>query len=121
MGLMNKLSSSMSNTAKSFSKVSNNMIEISKLNLSIKRREEEIREKFEEIGQYVYGRLKRMNMINRIELVELISEIHGLEEDISSLEKLILNLKGVNLCEACEIELDDEAKYCPLCGKRLKN
>ncbi|SCY69249.1 zinc ribbon domain-containing protein [Alkaliphilus peptidifermentans] len=121
MGLMDKLSNSMSQTAKSFTKLSANMVEISKLNLSIKKREEEIQQKLEEIGQYVYSRFKKMSMVSRAEVQDLILEIKVLEEDINTLEKLILNLKRLNYCEGCQLELDEDARYCPICGKLLRH
>ena len=87
----------------------------------MKRRksEDEIIEKYEEIGQYVYGRLKRFRNVSREELYEQLKYIERIEEKIKSLEKNIVKVKRIKYCEACDLELEDEAKYCPICGKLI--
>ncbi|WP_026477140.1 zinc ribbon domain-containing protein [Alkaliphilus transvaalensis] len=119
MSFIDKLSSSVSDTAKSLGKKSNELMEISKLNVSIRKREEEILKLFEELGQYVYGRLKRLNYISKSEAEATIIAIEKLEEEIKTLEKLILNIKKIKYCSDCEIEADDDARYCPTCGKYI--
>lgn len=119
MSIIDKLSTSVSDTAKSLGKKSNDLMEISKLNISIRKREEEILRLFEELGQYAYGRLKRLSYISRNEVENMIKSIEKLEEEIKTLEKLILNIKKIKYCSNCEIEVEDDAKYCSLCGRYI--
>jgi len=119
MSFFDKLSNSVSDTAKSLGKKSTDLMEVSKLKASIRKREEEIAMLFEEMGQYVYGRLRRLNYISREELEPLLTKIEKLEEEIKNLEKLILDIKQIKYCEHCEIEVEDDARYCPLCGRSI--
>ncbi len=120
MNLMDKLSNSVSGTAKSIGKKSTDLMEISKLNRSIRKREEDILKLFEEMGQYVYGRLKNLNYITKEEVASLVNKIKKMEEEIKTLDKLILDIKKINYCEGCEIEVEEDAKFCPLCGRNIK-
>lgn len=119
MGLMDKLSNSVSTTAKNIGKKSTQIVEVSKLNASVRKRDEELMKQFEELGQYVYIRLKKLNYVTREELEETIRLIEQIEADIKTLEKLILNVRNINYCERCDIELEDETRYCPLCGRSV--
>ncbi len=121
MGFLDKLSSSVSETAKTLSKRSADLVEISKLNLSIRKREEDIQELYEALGQYVHARLKKLQYINREDVEEYIRKIETLEADIQVFDKMVLKMRKVNYCDRCDIELDDDVKYCPLCGKYLNN
>lgn len=119
MGFIDKLSSSVSETAKTLSKRSADLVEISKLNLSIRKREEEIRELYEALGQYIHARLKKMNYINREDIEDYLRRIEALETDIQVFDKMVLKMRNVNYCDICDIEMDDDVRYCPLCGKYL--
>lgn len=119
MGFLDKLSSSVSETAKTLTKRSADLVEISKLNLSIRKREEEIQELYETLGQYVHARLKKMQYINREDVEEYLRKIEALETDIQVFDKMVLKMRNINFCDKCDIEMDDDVRYCPLCGKYL--
>ncbi|KAB3529279.1 zinc ribbon domain-containing protein [Alkaliphilus serpentinus] len=120
MAFIDKISKSMSKTTQSISKLSSQMMEVSKLNMSIRKREEEIEEKLLELGHYVYSRFRKMNMVSRSEVVELIHNIEAMENEIESIEKLIRSIKNINYCSSCREEFEDDVRFCPLCGKMLK-
>ena len=119
MSSLEKLSNILSETTKSLGKKSSEFIEISKLNLSAQQKQDQIHDKYEQIGQYVYSKLKRVNSISREELEPWINEINALERDMATLEKMALNIRNIKHCTYCKIELDDDVNYCPLCGKYL--
>ncbi len=119
MSWVDKLSNTVSVTAKNIGKRSTEVVEISKLSVSIRRKEEEIMKRFEEIGQYVYGRLKKLNLVTRDELREMLAEIEKLEKEINTYERLILDIRKIAYCDRCDIELEDDARYCPLCGRSV--
>ena len=95
MSFLDKLSNSVSDTAKNLGKKSTDLMEVSKLKASIRKREEEIINLLEEMGQYVYSRLKRLNYVSREELEPLVSTLEKLEAELKNLEKLILDIKQV--------------------------
>jgi len=119
MSALEKLSNTLSETAKSLGKKSSEFIEISKLTLSAQKKQDKIHDKYEQIGQYVYSKLQRTNFITKEELQPWINEIDALERDIGTLEKMALNIRNIKHCTHCKIELDDDINYCPLCGKFL--
>ncbi|MBU5677097.1 zinc ribbon domain-containing protein [Alkaliphilus sp. MSJ-5] len=119
MSLLEKLSNTLSETAKSLGKKSSEFVEISKLSLNAQKKQDKIQDKYEQIGKYVYSKLKRVSYITREELEPWINEINALEGDIDRLEKMALNIRNIKHCTYCNIELDDDANYCPLCGKYL--
>ncbi|QUH20156.1 hypothetical protein [Alkaliphilus sp. B6464] len=119
MSLLEKLSNTLSETAKSLGKKSSEFVEISKLSLDAQRKQDKIQDKYEQIGKYVYSKLKRGSYITKEELEPWINEIDALEGDIEILEKMALNIRNIKHCTYCNIELDDDVNYCPLCGKYL--
>lgn len=114
-----RLSDILSETAKSLGKKSSEFVEISKLTLNAQKKQKQIEEKYEKIGQYVYSKLKRSNSITKEELEPWISEINILERDMKTLEKIALSIRNIKFCTYCNAEFDDEVNYCPLCGKYL--
>jgi len=119
MKLSEKLSNILSETAKSLGQKSSEFVEISKLTLSAQKKQDQIQDKYEQIGQYVYSKLKRANSITKEELQPWINEINALERDIGTLEKMALNIRNIKQCTYCNAEFDDDVNYCPLCGKYL--
>ncbi len=120
MSTLEKLSNILSETAKTLGKKSSEFVEISKLTLGAQKKQDVIRDKYEEIGQYVYSKLKRVNHITKEEIETWISEIDALERDIERLERVALSIRNIKYCSYCKIELDDNDNYCPVCGKLLR-
>ncbi|PHS35044.1 MAG: hypothetical protein COA82_05780 [Alkaliphilus sp.] len=119
MRFLDRFTTTASNSAKTLSERTSDFIEVGKLNMKRRRIEDEIIEKYEEIGQYVYGRLKKSNNVSREELYQQLKHIERIEEKIKSLEKNLVEAKKIKYCRACDIELDDETRYCPICGKLI--
>lgn len=119
MTISEKLSNILSETAKTLGKKSSEFVQISKLSINAQKKQEQIQDKYEQIGQYVYSKLKRASFITREELELWISEINALERELISLEKMALEIRNVKYCDYCKIELDEDTNYCPLCGKYL--
>ncbi|ABR47571.1 conserved hypothetical protein [Alkaliphilus metalliredigens QYMF] len=121
MSLMEKFMNSASKSAKTMGQKSSEMVEVGKLNMSINKKEDLIQERYEEIGKYVYARLKRYEFVSKEEIGHLITELNTLNRDIEELEKHVLNIKKIKYCTDCKLELEEEAAYCPLCGKLIRN
>lgn len=119
MALLDKLSNTLSETTKILGEKSSEVVEINKLNLSIRKKQNEINEIYEKIGEYIYGKFKRVNFITKEELDPWLNEIDALEKHIESLDRIVRNIKSAKYCSNCEIELDKDINYCPLCGKYL--
>lgn len=117
MSTLEKLSNIVSETAKSLSKKSGEFIEVGKLTLDAQKKQERIQEIYEEMGEYVYSRLKRGSYVTKEEVLTWIQQIHRLEEGIEDSEKMALRIRNIKHCQYCRIQLEKEDNYCPICGK----
>lgn len=120
MSLVEKLSSAVLESAKTISSKSSNMVEISKMNLSIRKREKEIEKLFIEIGEYVYIQLQRKQIITAEEIQIQLKRIGYLQQDVDTLEKLLFKIQDIRACDYCKEVFDQSVSYCPFCGKNIK-
>ncbi len=119
MRFLDKFTNTASNSAKTISERTSNFIEVGKLNMKRRRIEDEIIEKYEEIGKYVCVKFKKSDNVSREELYQQLKQIERIEGRIESLEKNMIEVKKTKYCRECDIELDDETRYCPICGKSI--
>ncbi|MDR5659413.1 hypothetical protein RH915_07910 [Serpentinicella sp. ANB-PHB4] len=120
MRFMDKLSYTLAESVKSLSEKSSEVVEISKINLSIRKREKELEDLYIEIGRQVYNQMKNNQAFATTQLNQLVNKIASLENDIETLQKLVFKMQKINACDYCKETYDDDISYCPLCGKSLK-
>jgi hypothetical protein len=120
MDIMDKFSHKISQSARLLAQKSSDIVEINKLYMSIRKREEDILETYEEIGRYVYNQLRESNHIIKEELVSQMRKVDTLQNEVASLEKLIISIKNLKYCSACKEEYHEDVYYCPYCGKSLR-
>lgn len=99
---------------------SENLIEISKLNMAISSEEKMIDDIYIKIGQRIYKDFNE-NKITDKSLKDKCQEIAEIEKDVNSLKKKMLKLKDKKVCKKCGAEMDRSAEFCPKCGKEQKN
>ncbi|ERI95206.1 hypothetical protein HMPREF1982_00431 [Clostridiales bacterium oral taxon 876 str. F0540] len=99
---------------------SENLIEISKLNMAISSEEKMIDDIYIKIGQKVYKDYKENKVIDK-SLKDKCEEIVEIEKDVNSLKKKLLKIKDKKACKKCGTEMDRDAEFCPKCGKEQKN
>jgi len=121
LSFVEKLSNAVSESVKTISDKSSNMVEISKMNLSIRKREKEIESLLIEIGEYVYNQMKSKNTVTSDELRVLVKRIDFLQQDVETLEKMVFKLQDMRVCEYCKEVFEDNVAYCPLCGKYIRS
>jgi ribosomal protein L40E len=95
---------------------SENLFEVSKLNMAISSEEKMIDDICKKIGKKIYKDYKEKK-INDKSLIDKCEEIDEIEKDISALKKKLLKLKDKKACKKCGAEMEKFATYCPKCGK----
>jgi len=96
---------------------SENLIEISKLNMSLSSNEKLIDEIYLKLGKKIYKEYTD-NKISDSSLIEKCKEIDSINKDMESIKKKILKLKDRKQCKKCGTTMEEEAEFCPKCGKQ---
>ncbi|HYE80675.1 MAG TPA: zinc ribbon domain-containing protein [Clostridia bacterium] len=119
MDLLNGIGKKITATAKTVTRKSEDIVEITKLNLSIGSEEDKVKRLLYEIGSELYR-----SYVNGKSYGEFYdskcSEVKQIEENISALKERILLLKGNKACKSCNSVVDLEVNYCPNCGEKLE-
>lgn len=95
---------------------SENLVEISKLNLTLSSQEKHIDEIYLKIGKKIYKDYKE-NKITDKGILEKCEEIEVINKDIEGIKKKILKYKDKKQCKKCGTEMEKEAGFCPKCGR----
>jgi len=101
--------------AKSIAMKTGDMVEVSKLNISISQEKDKINKLYTEIGREVYEQYKAGNDAGFGDKCAVIAE-H--ERTIEELRMKIYTLKNIKKCYACGAEVGMDSAYCPQCGAK---
>ncbi len=119
MAFLENLGKKVGEAAHSASKKSGELVEVSKINLSIRAEEDKINKKYLEIGKRAYELY--------ISDPQSIPAFHGDCEAIQThldsiitLKEKIMEVKNIKLCVGCGEELDKEVMFCSKCGTKQK-
>ncbi|KUO77213.1 MAG: hypothetical protein APF77_23070 [Clostridia bacterium BRH_c25] len=119
MDLLNDIGKKITATAKTVTRKSEDIVEITKLNLSIGSGEDKMKKMLYEIGSELYR-----SYINGKSYGEFYDgkcgEVKLLEENIKTLKEKILLLKGNKTCKTCNSVVNLEVNFCPDCGEKLE-
>ncbi len=95
---------------------SENLIEVSKLNMAISSEEKMVEDIYKKIGEKVYKDYKEKKISDK-SLLNKCEEIEAIEKDINVLKKKLLRLKDKKSCKKCGAEMDRGSTFCPKCGR----
>lgn len=96
---------------------SENLVEISKLNLALASSDKLVDEIYLKIGKKIYKDFKE-NKISDKSLIDKCEEIEVINKDIAGIKKKLLKLKDKKQCKKCEAEMSKQADFCPKCGNK---
>lgn len=96
---------------------SSDMVETTKLNMSISQEKEKITRLYTEIGSLVYQEFKAGNDVGFGEKCAQIVEMEG---KIEELQNKILEIKNAAKCPGCGAEVSAETVFCAQCGAKVK-
>jgi hypothetical protein len=117
MSIFENISKRVSETAKAAAKKSGNIVEITRLGVSISAEEDKIKKVCTDMGRIVYEAYTGGEGIAD-ELKELCGKIDAYEKNIEEMKQKILELKNVKECPSCGAELDIDMAFCYSCGEK---
>lgn len=119
MEFFEKLKSTISTTAKSAAKKSNEIVEITKLKMAISGAEADIARLMRDIGELVYEGYKGEMEADAGEMEELCTQIDAKYAEIADAKDQLRTLKKLKQCPVCLEESDPEAAFCARCGNKF--
>ncbi len=102
---------------KNVAQKSSEMVETTKLNMSITQEKDKINKIFYEIGAAVYEQYKAGNDVGLGDKCMLIVEM---EAKIAEIQAKIMEIKNATKCPGCGAEVSAETVFCASCGTKLK-
>jgi hypothetical protein len=117
MSVFENFTRKVTETAKAAAKKSSDLVEVTKLNMSIGSEEDKIEKVFKEIGKTVYESFARGENVDEM-FTDKCKEISAYEENIKEMRNKVLELKNTKVCPNCREELDIEVAYCSKCGTK---
>jgi len=117
MSIFENFSKKITETAKAAAKKSGDIVEITKLNMSIGAEEDKIKRTYMEIGKTIYERFCKGEGVPE-GLEDFCEKIRGYENNISEMKEKINVLKNIKICPSCNAELELDTNYCPKCGMK---
>lgn len=101
-------------------KKSEELVEISKLTVSISSTEAKIKDIYSEIGRQLCEKHEAGIYIDP-DLVENCNEVIKLKTNVKNMKDTILQLKNKKRCPECEESFEAETAFCPKCGSSTEN
>lgn len=117
MAILENITRKVTDTAKAAAKKSGDIVELTKLNMSIGTEENKIEKAYIGIGKIVYDGFKKGEDVSQ-DLKEHCEKIKSCEENIDEIRQKIFELKKVKICTSCNAELDIEVAFCSKCGAK---
>ncbi len=119
MDFFNDLGKKIGKTAKTVSKKSEGLVEVTKLNLSIGNEEDKIKKMLIEIGSEIYGKFAEGEHFDQY-VDDKCTQIKQVESNILELRNKVMKIKGHKTCPGCNTDIEDEVKFCPNCGSKTE-
>ncbi len=95
------------------------IVNVQKLNYKLSSIQNNINQKYCELGKSVYAALKDGQALETDSFAEPMGEIDALKKELKAVKKELDETKGKINCPDCNAVCDLKAKYCHKCGKEL--
>jgi len=105
--------------ARTVTKKSEDVVELTKLNMTIGNEEDKIKRLLYEIGSELYRGYTNGKALEGA-YDKQCEEVKQLEENIRLLRERVLELKGSKTCTACKSVVALDVNFCPNCGQKLE-
>ena len=96
----------------------NNLVDVTKLNLALNDTERKISDIYEKIGEVVYQKYTA-GEITEDSFDDLFKEIDAFKAEQESLKAQIAELKNAVTCSQCGQNNDKDSEFCSKCGAKL--
>ena len=118
MEILNELRQKVTETAQSAWKKSNEIVEVTKINIAISDAQTHMDKMFKDIGKIVYDAYKEGDAISGV-IGEKCQQIDEKAVEIYEMKLKISQIKNVKVCPECEKENEAEATFCSKCGRKI--
>ena len=98
-------------------KKSGELVEVSKINISIGNEEGKIQNLYKEIGQNLYQKYVASNECDE-DFRQTCETINQHEQTIKELKQKILEIKNIKICPNCNAEIARNIQFCSGCGAK---
>jgi len=119
MTILDDIGKKISEAAQVAAKKSSELVEVTKLNISINTEEDRIQKLYEQIGKEIYEYFKSEEDVPE-ELKDVCSEIRAREATIKDIKDRILEIKNLKACIKCGTDLEMGVLFCSKCGAKQK-
>jgi rRNA maturation endonuclease Nob1 len=117
MSVFDNFTKKVTETAKAAAKKSSELVEVTKLNISVGAEEDKIEKVYSDIGKMAYAAFLKGELTNDAYMVNF-EKIKSYEENIYKMKQKILELKSTKICAGCGEELDLSTAFCSKCGTK---
>ena len=88
-----------------------------KLKSQMNEMNDQIQALYKELGAMVFDAFNSNTEVSKDNITPKCEEIKKLQEAVDKIKSDILALRKMKKCDDCGAEIDEEAKFCPKCGK----
>ncbi|MCI8622213.1 MAG: hypothetical protein HFG26_00955 [Provencibacterium sp.] len=119
MGTLDNIFNRARDVANDLGQKANDVVEVSKLKLSVVSLGSDIDKVYQKLGLMIYEMVKAGTANH--ELVDgCVAEIDALKIKLDEVNQKIDALKNVRRCDSCGNAVDIAAQFCPMCGSLLQ-
>jgi rubrerythrin len=115
MPLFDNFSKKVGDAAKTAAKKSGELVETTKLNMTINSEEDKIKKLHNEIGKLVYIKFEGGNNFEP-DINSICQQIMEVQKNIDSIRRKVLEIKNAKTCPNCKSEMEINIMFCPKCG-----
>ncbi len=119
MAMFDEITSKLTKTAKKAVRKSNELVEITKMNMAISEAQSALNKLYKELGKTVHKACETQDNVSN-EISEKCSEIDDELEHIKKMKDKLAELKKVQYCMSCGHENQREAIFCSKCGMKIE-
>lgn len=117
MAFLENLGRKVGEAAQMAAKKSGELVEITKLNVSINSEEDKIQKLYAQVGKAVYDKYCQSGAAEDY-IKEVCESIKVHEQNIRALREKIVEVKGSKTCIGCGAEMERTQVFCSKCGTR---
>ncbi|PWM38520.1 MAG: zinc ribbon domain-containing protein [Clostridiales bacterium] len=120
MGTLDSIFNKARDVANDMGKKAGDVVEVSKLKLSVVSLESDIEKIYAKLGLMVYEMVKAGSE-NRGLIDGCVAEIDALKGKLGEINAKVDELKNVRRCDSCGAAVELSAQFCPMCGNLIKS
>lgn len=118
MSLMDNFGKKIGEAVSAVGKMSGELVEVTKINMEIRSKEEQIQKLYVELGKIMYKKYEEKTQLED-QLSQLCIQITAIEKESEALKAKLLAAKNIKACPACKAEVSASLEFCSSCGVKI--